>query len=97
MQRKATTSTWKKLQEGAGVTNDEAIKLLVNIAAYDIDSQRGEEKFEALWMAIKALERQNGAWKKDGYYLECSCCGYKIEADDLEMNNYCSACGAKMT
>ena len=39
------------------ITNDEAIELLVNIAAYDIDSKRGEKKFEALWMAIKALEQ----------------------------------------
>lgn len=39
------------------MTHDEAIKLLVNIAAYDIDSQRGEAKFKALWMAIKALEQ----------------------------------------
>lgn len=39
------------------MTNDEAIQLLGNIAAYDIDNQRGEKKFEALWMAIKALEQ----------------------------------------
>lgn len=40
------------------MTNDEAIQLLGNIAAYDIDNQRGEKKFEALWLAIKALERE---------------------------------------
>lgn len=83
------------------MTNEEAIKYirfcmcegrLVGNTKPIID-----EKWQAGLMAIKALERQDGAWKKDGYYLECSCCGYKIEADDLEMNNYCSACGAKMT
>lgn len=80
------------------MTREGAIDALKNIMAFDIDSQRGTVKKKALEMAIDALaERRDGTWKKDGYYLECSCCGYRIEADDLEMNNYCSACGSKMT
>lgn len=40
------------------MTNEEAKALLLNISAYDIDSQRGAEKQEALEMAIAALEAQ---------------------------------------
>lgn len=90
------------------MTREEAIKWLrfdaemAKAEFYDSDkgwtNSDAKAVTEAEEMAIDALvERQDGAWKKDGYYLECSCCGYKIEADDLEMNNYCSACGAKMT
>ena len=38
------------------MTNDEAIRELQNIAAYDIDIQRGGDKRAALKMAINALE-----------------------------------------
>lgn len=37
------------------MTNKEAVALLMNISAYDIDSQRGYRKQEALEMAIEAL------------------------------------------
>lgn len=40
------------------MTREEAKALLLNISAYDIDSQRGMEKQEALEMAIKALEQE---------------------------------------
>lgn len=38
------------------MTNAEAVSLLMNISAYDIDNKRGMQKQEALEMAIKALE-----------------------------------------
>lgn len=38
------------------MTNEEAVSLLMNISAYDIDNKRGMQKQEALEMAIKALE-----------------------------------------
>ena len=40
------------------MTNAEAVSLLMNISAYDIDNKRGMQKQEALEMAIKALERE---------------------------------------
>lgn len=40
------------------MTREEAKALLLNISAYDIDSQRGREKQEALEMAIKALNQE---------------------------------------
>ena len=38
------------------MTREEAKALLLNISAYDIDTQRGTKKQEAIEMAIKALE-----------------------------------------
>jgi hypothetical protein len=38
------------------MTIEEAIRELHNIADYDIDSQRGKDKYDALDMAINALE-----------------------------------------
>ena len=38
------------------MTKEEAIALLMNISDFDIDSQRGDRKQEALSMAIEALE-----------------------------------------
>lgn len=69
---------------------------------YDADkgwtNKDAEAVTEAEEMAIEALaERQDGAWKKDGYYLKCSCCSFKVEADDLQQINFCPNCGAKMT
>lgn len=40
------------------MTNAEAVFLLMNISAYDIDNKRGMQKQEALEMAIKALEQE---------------------------------------
>lgn len=40
------------------MTNAEAVSLLMNISAYDIDNKRGMQKQEALEMAIKALEQE---------------------------------------
>ena len=47
------------------MTNAEAVSLLMNISAYDIDNKRGMQKQEALEMAIKALEqtKAKGEWK----------------------------------
>lgn len=39
------------------MTREEAKELLLNISAYDIDTQRGMAKQEAIEMAIKALEQ----------------------------------------
>ncbi len=63
-----------------------------------------KEQIEYLQMAIKALEAEpkNGKWKDsvlgmDGYYANCSECGYQI---DVHKNrgypNYCEHCGADM-
>lgn len=41
-----------------GMTREEAKALLLNISAYDIDTQRGMKKQEAIEMAIKALEQE---------------------------------------
>jgi len=38
------------------MTKKEAVSLLMNISAYDIDNKRGMQKQEALDLAIKALE-----------------------------------------
>lgn len=38
------------------MTKEEAISLLFNISAYDIDNQRGIKKQEAIEMAIEALK-----------------------------------------
>ena len=40
------------------MTREEAKALLLNISAYDIDTQRGMAKQEAIEMAIKALEQE---------------------------------------
>lgn len=41
------------------MTSEEAVSLLMNISAYDIDNKRGMQKQEALKMAIKALEQEH--------------------------------------
>lgn len=40
----------------------EAIALLMNISAYDIDNKRGLQKQEAIEMAIKALRQPEQKW-----------------------------------
>lgn len=40
------------------MTREEAKALLLNISAYDIDTQRGMKKQEAIEMAIKALDQE---------------------------------------
>lgn len=90
------------------MTREEAISWLqLDIDMIKFDPNTGKEAYltdyarnvmHAEEMAIDALaERQDGAWKKDGYYLKCSCCSFKVEADDLQQINFCPNCGAKMT
>lgn len=90
------------------MTREEAIKWLrfdaEKAKAEFYDDDRGwtdgnaKAVTEAEEMGIDALaERQDGAWKKDGYYLKCSCCSFRVEPDDLQQINFCPNCGAKMT
>lgn len=83
------------------MTTEEAIEICRNIMPH-----RGTPVFEALDMAIKALEQQptrpTGRWiEKEDYnldtYYECSECGadYCIEGDIL-IHKYCPNCGARM-
>lgn len=82
------------------MTNEEAIEICRNIMPH-----RGTPVFEALDLAIKALEQQpkTGHWiEKEDYnldiYYECSECGadYCIEGDIL-IHKYCPNCGCEMT
>ena len=89
------------------MTKEEAIIELSNLKTYKIKNKYaliGEERFEALDMAIKALEQQpkTGHWIADvdrwgdivttvnGY--RCSECN----TFDTDKDNYCPNCGAKM-
>jgi hypothetical protein len=52
-------NVWEcKFEPKRGITREEAKALLLNISAYDIDTQRGMKKQEAIEMAIKALEQE---------------------------------------
>lgn len=89
------------------MTREEAKALLLNISAYDIDSQRGREKQEALEMAIKALEQEPkiGHWlrmsdlseQEDDRY-KCSRCGNVVHHTNkmnlYTFNNWCGRCGS---
>ena len=86
------------------MTNEEAVSLLMNISAYDIDNKRGMQKQEALEMAIKALEqtRPKGKWSRPSvvampysFAYECPICRQWGNIQTFEPN-YCPNCGAKM-
>lgn len=84
------------------MTNEEAIEICRNIMPH-----RGTPVFEALDLAIKALEQQpkTGHWieKEDcnlDIYYDCSECGESfclIDGTPTDyLYNYCPNCGAKM-
>ena len=86
------------------MTNAEAVSLLMNISAYDIDNKRGMQKQEALEMAIKALEqtRPKGKWSRPSvvampysFAYECPICKQWGNIQTFEPN-YCPNCGARM-
>lgn len=89
--------------EDKGMTNEEAIQLLVN-ATYSEEWQGNEDLQTAHNMAIKALEQEpkTGRWldwtddRND--YLKCSICGYGEEGEVKfgEYTPYCPMCGSKM-
>ena len=88
------------------MTNEEAIKLLVN-ATFSDEWQGNEDLTTAYQMAIKALEQtsKKGHWiEKQGVmgdtYYDCSKCGESFGLMDGTptdyMYNYCPVCGADM-
>ena len=42
------------------------------------------------------VEVKHGEWVKNGKTRTCSCCGYFYINVDMEDDNYCPNCGAKM-
>ena len=42
------------------------------------------------------VEVKHGEWVKNGKTHTCSCCGYFYINVDMEDDNYCPNCGAKM-
>jgi len=81
------------------MTNDEALKRLNNIDIRDAL----QEDYDALDMAIKALEQEpkTGYWRHYEGMLICSECGSEFYDDIMEycgddVPKYCPDCGTKM-
>lgn len=78
------------------MTREEAIKALR-------DRTNPMMQYEALGMAIEALERKRGEWvvnydedcPYDGIWI-CSACNYIRSIEDISSINYCPNCGADM-
>lgn len=78
------------------MTNEEAIIRLKNIDIRDAL----QEDYDALHMAIKALEqaRPKGKWKRispAGIY-ECTNCNQVIMTSDIDCYKFCHGCGVRM-
>ena len=87
------------------MTNKEAIKRLEWVKKRICDITYSPESFEAINLAIKALEeRPQGEWEKpflhnDGiYYHKCNVCHICSELSILQEKycNFCPNCGARM-
>ena len=83
------------------MNNERAIEVLKNYVGCYLGNLSGEE-YEALELAIKALERPQGEWVDTNSGYKCSVCG---ESNDYAYDEYkhkftdyyCPNCGAKMT
>lgn len=84
---------------------EEAINILHGIRAdnLNLDDAYTKDKYEALNMAIEALENQKtGHWIElgcvgnDNYDFKCSECNHSDTHSKAVKVNYCWFCGAKM-